>query len=242
MTSRANSQSDGEMQFKLHSEKEIIKLKELTIGFMSTQDLASWFGVSYGTFRNKKKQKLKELEEYAEFEEKYGGVNITDIITPIYITSKEIDDAYYLAEIMSKENGLSSVAGMARKLMAEKKEYENLSFRAVVYRLSASGYRQFGKVTPDRKGVGTEGERDYIWAVKLDDYNNYREMDDEEREIYLRIRDSWAGAQGEIQERQALFSEDEDYWSPRSMRETLEAQRKNFYTGVISVFRDETGL
>mgnify|MGYP003416547890 FL=1 len=37
---------------------------KLKIGKMSTKELAEWFGVSYGTFRNKKQEKLKELEQF----------------------------------------------------------------------------------------------------------------------------------------------------------------------------------
>lgn len=52
---------------------------ELKIGKMTTQELADWFGISYGGFRNAKKKKLEELKNYADFEEIRGGVEITCI-------------------------------------------------------------------------------------------------------------------------------------------------------------------
>ena len=57
---------------------------ELKLGKMTTKELAQWFGISYGSFRTLKAKKLEELENYACFEEVYGGVEITAIIKSVY--------------------------------------------------------------------------------------------------------------------------------------------------------------
>ena len=62
---------------------------ELKLGKMTTKELAEWFGMSYGRFRNVKKQKLEELENFCFFEEVYGGIEVTGIINPVY--SKELN-------------------------------------------------------------------------------------------------------------------------------------------------------
>ncbi len=46
---------------------------------MTSKEIAEWFGVSYGTYRNNKEEKLGELHDYADFEEIYGGVRINKI-------------------------------------------------------------------------------------------------------------------------------------------------------------------
>ena len=43
-------------------------MEELKLGFMDFHELAEWFGISYGTMQNKKKKKLEELNEYANYE------------------------------------------------------------------------------------------------------------------------------------------------------------------------------
>ena len=38
---------------------------ELKLGKMTTKELAEWFGMSYGAFRNAKKKKMEELENFS---------------------------------------------------------------------------------------------------------------------------------------------------------------------------------
>lgn len=52
---------------------------ELKLGKMTSKELAAWFGISYGSYRVCKKEKLGELSDYAEFDEIYGGVLIKKI-------------------------------------------------------------------------------------------------------------------------------------------------------------------
>lgn len=59
--------------------KGCVVMKQLVLGKIKTKDLADWFGISYGSFRVVKQQKLDELKLYCDFEEVYGGVNITKI-------------------------------------------------------------------------------------------------------------------------------------------------------------------
>ena len=54
-------------------------MKQLILGKIKTKELADWFGISYGTFRVEKQQKLDELKLYCNFEEVYGGVNVIEI-------------------------------------------------------------------------------------------------------------------------------------------------------------------
>ena len=42
--------------------KGVINMIELTTGKKTGTELAKWFGISYGSFRNKKSEKLEELK------------------------------------------------------------------------------------------------------------------------------------------------------------------------------------
>ena len=42
------------------------------MGKMTNQELADWFGIKIGSFKAKKKIKLEELKDYADFDEIYG--------------------------------------------------------------------------------------------------------------------------------------------------------------------------
>lgn len=57
----------------------------LHLGKMKTREIAEWFGISYGGFRNKKEEKLKELSFYCCYEVIYGGIIITDIYISTYL-------------------------------------------------------------------------------------------------------------------------------------------------------------
>ena len=64
----------------------------LKIGKMKTDEIAAWFGLTgksrAQTFRNNKERYLRELEDYADFDIVYGGINIKEIKIPgddIYI-------------------------------------------------------------------------------------------------------------------------------------------------------------
>lgn len=80
---------------------------ELHLGIMKTPELAEWFGVKPNTISNTRAKKLKELEEYAIFEDLgRKGVNIIEIKTPVYTKSK----AYKIvAEEFDKSWGTNGV-------------------------------------------------------------------------------------------------------------------------------------
>ena len=64
---------------------EVKNMQKLRLGKVTTKELANWFGISYGTFRNNKTQKLDELKLYCEYEEIYGGINITKILDTAHL-------------------------------------------------------------------------------------------------------------------------------------------------------------
>ena len=89
---------------------------ELVLGKMSSKDLASWFGVSYGSFRNKANEYLDKLNNFASFEKVYGGVEITEIYVKVYDKSlfKSIDEIF-TQEIADSKTKLATISGLSRK-------------------------------------------------------------------------------------------------------------------------------
>lgn len=63
---------------------------ELTIGTWTNTQLAKWFGIAEGSFRNKKREYLKALEQYAVFHEEKGKVVLEEILIPIFNSKKPI--------------------------------------------------------------------------------------------------------------------------------------------------------
>ena len=89
------------------------KMLELKLGFMTTQELANWSGKTLENLHNHKKKWCEtQLVKYATFELVRGGVNIIQIINPIYETSgkKEVEkkfDKYWGHDDIKIDSGLN---------------------------------------------------------------------------------------------------------------------------------------
>lgn len=120
---------------------------KLEVGKMATKQLALWFGISYGTFRNNSNKYLEELNYFCDYEKIYGGVMIKEVYISEYVknlTSK--DSEIYLSLVEESGNFLCSVAGMARKLnLLYPDTWGKLSSYAVEKRLRKAGIALFGK-------------------------------------------------------------------------------------------------
>lgn len=99
-------------------------MKELKLGKISTQDLASWFGISYGSLRNNRKKKLEELKEYCLFEECYGGIIVKDIYIKEYVNKKQSN--YKIVKSHTDEcwdkSGLDTKKDVTEKLYSKYKD------------------------------------------------------------------------------------------------------------------------
>ena len=90
----------------------------------------------------------------------------------------------YLEEIkecVETQDGLSTLSGMVRKIERENSTLKG--FRNGTMRMSKAGTKLFGDPTVAGK-PGKVGSREYIWAIKLNDYNGYRLMTEEEEKLF----------------------------------------------------------
>lgn len=99
----------------------------LHLGKMTNKELAEWFGIKPTSYSRIKKKKLEELKFFADFEEVYGGVNITEIYEEEYkkksLRAQEIVEKNLLEEWQNSEGEyLNTGANVARQMI---KKYGN---------------------------------------------------------------------------------------------------------------------
>ena len=96
---------------------------KLKIGKMTSKELAQWINVSYGTYTHNIDKYLSIIEDYCDFEKVYGGIVVKEIYIEEYDKSLSLkDEKIYLKEIercIAEQDGLSTIAGMSRKLVKE---------------------------------------------------------------------------------------------------------------------------
>ena len=136
---------------------------ELKLGKMTAKELAEWFGVSYGTFRNSKKKKLEELKEFCFFEEVYGGVEITAIISPTYIKNSQKIREVYQQGFEELRKPLDTVSHINNQI------YEKYNEQLPTLSSAESGYRYAIEVRNANygipfKGKGSKGFCYYMWC------------------------------------------------------------------------------
>ena len=222
-------------------------MEELKLGFMDFHELAEWFGISYGTMQNKKKKKLEELNEYANYEQVRGGVMITSIEIPVHIPPNDVMDELYLQEVRATKNGLGTAAGAARRIIATNPKYRNANLNTLDYKMRMAAQRCFGKIDPktNTSTQGKYGTRRYVWAIKLNELNGHRGMLLHEQELYKKIRDDWCAKRGEAIEDIFLIA---DAYTKRNVSSEVLAQKistvytNDYYTNVIQEFELQTGL
>lgn len=220
-------------------------MQQLRVGKVSTKELSDWMGVKYKTFRNQKKRKLEELRKFCDFEEVYGGVFIKQIYDACYKKDAPNDQQVFLHEIKISNEGLSSVAGMARKLRRDSDYYGNLSQRQVQRRMGKMNAYFFGTYGENEKeAVGRCGSRRYIFAIKLDDFNHYRRLTEEEKERFYHIVKSVCGKQTDKIIESMLL--EEAFKNSDMTKEEYLLRKERFglslFPDVLRQFKIETGF
>lgn len=198
-------------------------------------------GISYNSYKNYITKRLDYLKNFAVFEKVYGGIDIKEIIIPYYIKNISIEDKYYVDAIRETKNGLATIAGIVRKLKRDKPEFKDIPEETLYKRMAKAGDRAFGK-TADSSSKGAYGTRHYIWAIKVDDYNYYRFMTEEEEAVYKKIRDKYCKDKAEIIEKEALLK---DAYKNKEISAQEYADKSleiDFFNCVLVEFLAETGL
>lgn len=163
-------------------------MKQLMLGKIKTKDLADWFGISYGSFRVCKQQKLEELKMYCDFEEIYGGINVLKIYDNNNITYiKDSKKNYELVKSSFSEewnsDGIDTCSNVAIKIYDKHKNELSV--------VSSTTYNYVRKARNELFGIpfldaGSLGSCIYLWCKKElgnDGTIIYTQFTDEEDKI-----------------------------------------------------------
>lgn len=230
-------------------------MEELKKGKITSKKLAEWFGISYSTYRKHKKEKMQELISFCDYDEVYGGVLIKEVYSPIYVKEMDkIDDEIFLREVRRTGNMLSSVTGIANKLIQEgDKNYMGLNFNQVRYRMNKAGNRCFGRFGDEevlfdavKSRNPSVGEREKVWAIKVygGNPNRYRYLTYDEGKLFdALIADFYGGIDADKIKRIALLEDDlrnkeisvDEYFV------RLKVIRGFDFFDIIAAFKNQTG-
>lgn len=221
-------------------------MKQLRLGKIPSQELATWFGYAYSTYRKKKPQLLECLRQYCDYDEYYGGVIIKEIFYNEYegdLLSEDIQEYYNQV----KRYPLNSISNIAEEI-AELPRYEKLSNSQRERRMTKAGKAGFG-VTKEDGSRGVYGTRRYQWSIKLDkaaeDGKPYRDLTAEEQRIFDDYTVAVFGERPEVIQQLKLLDE-EFKTTEMTKEEYLNHEARLAFDGtfqdVIFKFRAETGL
>ena len=139
-------------------------MEELKLGKITLKELASWFGISYGSIRNKREKYFQELEEYANFKAgERGGVEILNIYIPVCVKK---DNNYQ--QIKQKipaawdKSGLDLKKNVAQKLYS--KEEFSIKYSTVYSYVCKASNELYGK--PSSLEGGEIGNCHWVLCVK----------------------------------------------------------------------------
>lgn len=228
-----------------------MKLKE---GKMPTRELSEWFGIAYSTYRKKSLSLLEELKYFCDYEKYYGGVEIKHVYISKYVknlTSK--DSEVYLALVKETGNFLCSIAGMARKLILLYPDtWGKLSSYAIEKRLRKAGVALFGETNlpaykeQEKRYSGPYGYKEYCWAIKVSDLNEYRFLTEEEEDkIFNILLESY-----NITKKDIALKEEYDKDKLQAFKENkitkeeyiLAMEHSELFPNLLSKFKEKTGL
>ena len=157
---------------------------ELKLGKMTSKEIAEWFGLSYGAYRNSKKEKLGELSDYADFDEIYGGVLIKKIRgggSYLKEGRKQKEIVFNAFDEEWNENGLDTCSNVAIKIYDKHKNElkiaENTTYNYTIEARNEKYGKPFG-------ADGKLGNCRYIWVKASDqpDGTKLLELFNEEEE------------------------------------------------------------
>lgn len=221
---------------------------KLKLGKMTTKQLAQWMNIGYGSFRNNKDRYLKRLSDFCQFEPIYGGVMITEIYDEEYDKCAPQDKQIFLKEIYEANEGLSSVAGVSRKVQFENEYYAKMDEGKIerkFRKVNKGLFGDFGKGQDKvKEAKGKCGSRKWVYAIKIDDYNHYRTLTKEQQDVFRHIVKSVYGNETEkIMESMLL---EEAFKETDMSKEEYLLKRERFdldlFPQMLKQFRKQTGL
>lgn len=150
---------------------------------MSNNDLAEWFQIKPGSFRNTKTKKLEELKKYAEYEVQGSKVLITKVIESKFVKRKDYSIVKEEFTQVYNKSKIDTASNVSKKIYSKRKS--DLSIKpSTTYEYTKEARNElYGKPFV---GKGKLGTCRYIWVKKLDE-GKYERFNDEEEAMYKKL-------------------------------------------------------
>lgn len=150
---------------------------------MSNNDLAEWFQIKPGSFRNTKAKKLEELKKYAEYEIQGTKVLIVKVIEPKFVKRKDYSIVKEEFTQVYNKSKIDTASNVSKKIYNKRKSDLTIK-ESTTYEYTREARNElYGKPFI---GKGKLGTCRYIWVKKLDE-GKYERFNDEEQAIYKKL-------------------------------------------------------
>ena len=152
---------------------------------MANKDLAEWFGITTGSFRACKKQKLEELKYFADYKIEGSKIRIIAVYRPKYVKRKSVDYSIVKEEFTQVYNDskIDTASNVSKKIYRKRKDDLSIKESTTYEYTKAARNELYGKPFV---GCGEKGVCRYIWA-KLIGEGQYERFNDTEQAIYKRL-------------------------------------------------------
>lgn len=143
-------------------------MEQLRLGFISTEELASWANLSASSLeKNKKRWCEKNLNKYATFELKRGGVIINKIFEPMYIGSgyKEVQtkyDKYYGHDTIKADTAKNCWNKLEPHMNNKIKETTGINY------VGKARVEDYGTARKTKKRYGNKGLCRFVFGKIID--------------------------------------------------------------------------
>lgn len=190
--------------------------------------------------QKKKKELLKKLEEYCDFEPCYGGIIVHKIYKPCYVANPDLAIVREEFSEVWDKSGLDSCSRVSEEIY--EKRYEDLrNKQTTIYNKTIQVRNEFyGK---PMCGIGSKGTCKYVWCKKNKDTGRLEYLSEEEEKIKLELMASYFATTDEktilVQEminRNELT--EEEAWSYYSKITNL----SHNYMAFMTAFKERTGI
>lgn len=152
---------------------------------MANKELAEWFGITAGSFRACKKQKLEELKHFADYKLEGAKVRILTVYNPKYVKRRSADYSIVKEEFTQVYNrtNIDTASNVSKKIYNKRKSDLTIK-ESTAYEYTREARNElYGKPFV---GKGERGVCRYIWAKQVGE-GKYKRFTDEEQAIYKKL-------------------------------------------------------
>lgn len=153
-------------------------MTELKLGKMTKAELAEWFGITESSYSRQRAKKMELLEDYADFEEVYGGVVIKEIYQPVFMKKSGAALVRQMAE--KAWNELNTVKNVSIIIGPKIVEQTGVKERSVYNSVSRWKVHNYGKYNGK---YGVLGKCQPVWAQYIEEERRFRELEQAERNV-----------------------------------------------------------